>query len=83
MSEEDLLTGAEVARRLGIRPHTWFEYRSAGTTPEPDVVDGKGRGRWLPETIDAWQRGRPGSGNRSPRLYSREALARLRAGGAL
>lgn len=57
------LNRSEVAARLGVRPDTLNRY----PLPEPDVMLGRHRG-WLPETIDAWNRTRPGRGNwRRPR----------------
>lgn len=57
------LNRSQVARRLGVQPDTLNRYR----LPDPDVVVGRHRG-WLPETIDAWNRTRPGRGNwRRPR----------------
>lgn len=52
------LSRSEVAERIGVKPSTLNRYR----LPEPDAFVGRARG-WLPETIDAWNAARPGSGN--------------------
>jgi predicted DNA-binding transcriptional regulator AlpA len=51
---------AEAAQRLGISPHTLKAY----ALPPADVMIGRIRG-WLPDTIDAWNRARPGQGART------------------
>lgn len=51
------LSTTEVAERLGITRGAVSRYK----LPEPDAIIGTVRG-WLPETIDAWNEGRPGSG---------------------
>lgn len=51
------LNTTEVAARIGVTRATVSKY----TLPEPDAMIGPMRG-WLPETIDAWHAGRPGSG---------------------
>ena len=51
------LSLTEVAERLGVARGTLGRYR----LPEPDAMIGTTRG-WLPETIDAWNASRPGSG---------------------
>ena len=60
------LAPAEIAEMIGVTPGTLHSYITKGMLPEPDAEIGKGRGRtrgWLPETIEAWQATRPGSGN--------------------
>lgn len=52
------LSSSEVAERIGVVPGALGRYK----LPEPDVLVGRARG-WLPETIDEWQRNRPGRGN--------------------
>ncbi|MFT4258964.1 helix-turn-helix transcriptional regulator [Microbacterium sp.] len=52
------LTSAELAERIGVAPDTVRRYK----LPEPDAMIGRTRG-WLPETVDAWNAGRPGRGN--------------------
>ena len=51
------LSASELAERIGVSPNTIKRY----VLPEPDAVIGKVRG-WLPETVDAWNAARPGSG---------------------
>lgn len=51
------LSRAEVADRIGVAVGTLSRYK----LPEPDALTGTTRG-WLPETIDSWNRGRPGRG---------------------
>lgn len=58
------LSGAEAARRLGIKPDTWSSYRSRKRTPQPDAWIGDIPG-WLPETVDAMAASRPGQGART------------------
>lgn len=55
------LSRTEFAERIGVKMNTLARYK----LPEPDVIIGAiGRGTkgWLPETIDAWNAARPGSG---------------------
>lgn len=67
MTAEYLGTAA-VAERLGLAVPTIRSYILHGLMPEPDVVistpSGPLRG-WAPETIDEWQRDRPGRGART------------------
>lgn len=67
MTTEYLGTAA-VAERLGLAVPTIRSYILRGLMPEPDVVistpSGPLRG-WAPETIDQWQRSRPGRGART------------------
>ena len=49
---------AEFAARIGVAVGTLSRYK----LPEPDAMIGRVQG-WLPETIDAWNAGRPGRGN--------------------
>lgn len=51
------LSVAEVAERIGVKNASAAGYR----LPEPDALVGRTRG-WLPETIDEWNRNRPGRG---------------------
>lgn len=56
------LSRTEVAERIGVKVPTLARYE----LPEPDVIVGSTGRRtrgWLPETIDAWNAQRPGSGN--------------------
>lgn len=58
-----------VAKRLGISPTTVKTYYRDNRLPEPDAQIGTDRGKrmgWLPETIDAWNKNRPGHGGRPP-----------------
>lgn len=58
------------AERLGIKPETLRSYLKQGRLPEPDALIGAPgnihavRG-WLPETIDEWNKNRPGRGART------------------
>lgn len=52
------LSRSELAERIGVAVGTLSRYK----LPEPDAKIGTTRG-WLPETIDAWNAGRLGSGN--------------------
>lgn len=67
------LSRRDFAERIGVQPGTLSRYR----LPEPDVIVGTAsnaaRG-WLPETVDAWNRERPGSPGRS-RLQSGEGVS--------
>ncbi|MDO4888172.1 MAG: transcriptional regulator [Actinomycetaceae bacterium] len=58
------LSATEAAARLGIRPASFHSYVRKGLTPEPDALVGDVRG-WLPETIDEWNKHRPGRGART------------------
>lgn len=53
------LSRTELADRIGVQPSTLSRY----ALPEPDAMIGDVRG-WLPETVDAWNAGRPGKGGR-------------------
>ncbi|WP_119696783.1 helix-turn-helix domain-containing protein [Microbacterium halotolerans] len=52
------LSRKQVAERIGVAQTTLSRYK----LPDPDATIGDIRG-WLPETIDTWNAGRPGSGN--------------------
>lgn len=54
----EYLSRAQLAERIGVAVGTLSRYK----LPEPDAMIGTTRG-WLPETVDAWNAGRPGSGN--------------------
>ncbi|KFI50029.1 hypothetical protein [Bifidobacterium biavatii] len=54
---EHYLGVTDVAERLGIVKSAVSAYK----LPEPDVMIGKTRG-WSVETIDEWNRNRPGRG---------------------
>ena len=58
-----MLTVADVAARLGVKPRTVEAYRHHPQYgfPEPDGRLGR-TPWWLPATIDTWQEGRPGQG---------------------
>ena len=58
------LSASEVAEKLGITINTFNSYRRKGLTPDPDAITGNAHG-WLPETIDEWNRNRPGRGART------------------
>ena len=47
----------EFAERVGIQAATLAKYK----LPDPDAMTGTTRG-WLPETVDVWQKNRPGKG---------------------
>lgn len=54
----------DVAARIGVSRNTVQGYK----LPEPDVIVGSdfnARRGWLPETIDEWNRNRPGRGART------------------
>jgi len=68
---------AEAASHCGIRPATWRGYVSTGHAPAPaDLDDGapkeRRRPRWRPDTVRAWQDGRPKRPGR-PRKHPGEA----------
>lgn len=67
MTTEYLGTAA-VAERVGLTVPTIRSYILKGLMPAPDVIittpSGPLRG-WSPETIDQWQRSRPGRGART------------------
>lgn len=52
------LSRADVAKRLGLGPRSL----SRITLPKPDACIGPYKG-WLPATIDAFKKDRPGRGN--------------------
>ncbi|MDR2279645.1 MAG: XRE family transcriptional regulator [Gordonia sp. (in: high G+C Gram-positive bacteria)] len=54
------LSASEVADRIGVVPSAISRYKM----PPPDALIGKTRG-WLPDTIDEWNRNRPGRGART------------------
>lgn len=54
----EYLSRAQLAERIGVAVGTLSRYK----LPEPDAMIGTTRG-WLPETVDVWNAGRPGSGN--------------------
>ncbi len=73
---DPLLTVAEVAARLDIKPVTWRSYVSRGTAPPPDAPDlgrpeARRAPRWLTSTIDAWAPSRRPPGR--PRAATVEA----------
>lgn len=51
------LTRSELAARIGVKPDTLNKYK----LPPEDAVFGDRKG-WLPETVDVWNRSRPGPG---------------------
>lgn len=54
------LSRKEFAERIGVSPDALSRYK----LPEPDAHIGAIRG-WTVETVDAWQRARPGRGART------------------
>ena len=54
----------DVARRLGLSEDTIKSYDRRGYMPPADAKIGRVYG-WLPESIDEWQRNRPGRGART------------------
>ncbi len=59
MGSDDLLTGPQVAARLGITPGTWRGYVARGQAPPPDDPDtdrpaSRRQPRWRTETIEAY-----------------------------
>ena len=70
MTEDPLLTGREVAQRLGIRPGTWRSLVSLGDAPRADDRDegrpvGMRLPRWRWSKVAAWHKARPGQGRRT------------------
>ncbi|MBT1182098.1 hypothetical protein JS531_09100 [Bifidobacterium sp. CP2] len=57
MTTNRYLSVTEVAARIGVKNASAAGYN----LPEPDAIIGRTRG-WLPETIDEWNRNRPGRG---------------------
>jgi len=51
------LSRADFAERLGVKPDSLGRYK----LPDPDAMIGDIRG-WLPQTVDEWNRARPGKG---------------------
>jgi hypothetical protein len=54
----------EAAAHCGVKPPTWRYYVSRGFAPPPDDTDEgsppeRRRPRWKPETVKAWDDGRP------------------------
>ena len=64
----EYLGTADAAARAGLAVATVRSYIHKGLMPEADVIittpSGPLRG-WAPETIDEWQRSRPGRGART------------------
>ncbi len=58
------LSRGDVARRLGLSEDTIKSYDRRGYMPPADAKIGRVYG-WLPESIDEWQRNRPGRGART------------------
>ncbi|MDY5151376.1 transcriptional regulator [Actinotignum urinale] len=58
----------QVAQHIGVTEGTMRGYSSRGYLPQPDAYIGEGiravRG-WLPQTIDEWNKNRPGQGKRT------------------
>lgn len=61
---ERYLSLGEVADRIGVTLNTAKSYLRKDLLPAPDAMTGRVRG-WIPDTIDAWNQARPGSGRRS------------------
>lgn len=51
------LSKAELAQRIGVQPDSLRHYK----LPEEDAITGDRRG-WLPQTVDSWNKKRPGRG---------------------
>ena len=64
----EYLGATAVAERVGLAVPTSRSYIRKGLMPDADVIvvtpSGPLRG-WAPETIDEWQRDRPGQGART------------------
>lgn len=60
------LTTADVAAILRVEPETVRSYRTRGLFPEPDGHLGR-TPWWTRETIEAWQKARPGQAWRGKR----------------
>lgn len=54
----------EVAERLNLSRNTLNSYGRKGKLPRPNAMIGDIRG-WLPETVDEWNKRRPGRGWRA------------------
>lgn len=68
----EYLGTAAVAERVGLAVPTIRSYIRKGLLPDADVIistpSGPLRG-WSPETIDQWQRSRPGRGARTDETF--------------
>lgn len=53
------LTSADIAERLGVKIETVRQYKLRGDLPPPDDYVGRSP-VWKDETIQAWERERPG-----------------------
>jgi hypothetical protein len=65
-----LLSGAEIAALLGVKPATWRSLVRQGYAPEPDDPGGDGplkgrRPRWRLSTVRRFKQSRKGAGFRS------------------
>jgi hypothetical protein len=58
----EYLSRKQFAERIGVKPDTLGNYKDK--LPEPDATIGDVKG-WLPATVDAWQKSRPGQGART------------------
>lgn len=61
---KELMSLAEVAEMLGIKPESVTRYLTGGRFPEPDKRFGR-YPAWYKSTIRDWQKTRPGKGRRS------------------
>lgn len=70
VESDELLTGPEIAQRLGLSPATWRSFVYKGFAPKADDPD-EGRPvnrrspRWRESTVAAWKASRPGRGRRT------------------
>lgn len=48
-----MLTGEQVAKRIGVGRRTLYLWLSAGTFPEAKIINGR-RAGWPEEVVNAW-----------------------------
>jgi predicted DNA-binding transcriptional regulator AlpA len=70
---DPLLSGRQVAARVGVAPSSWRSLVSRGLAPVADVPDDDRPAhsrfpRWRRSTVDRWAASRPGQGFRSDLL---------------
>jgi predicted DNA-binding transcriptional regulator AlpA len=58
---DELVSSAEVAELIGVKPSAVYAYRSKGSLPEPLIVLGCGP-IWRRSDIIEWHAARPGKG---------------------
>lgn len=60
----DRLLAAECAKLIGVKPDTWYSYRSRGQAPQPTEYVGR-IPLWDRATVEAWMRRRPRAGRKT------------------